>query len=695
MNVGIDLGTTYSAVAYFDKAKGVPVILSNSEGEKTTPSVTHIEKGKVSIGNEAKSLMSSGDCNSVAFYKSMIGEKDVTYYVDDKDYSAEDLSALFLAELKKDIEKANGIKIDGAVITCPAYFDETRRTATLNAGKRAGFNVLKIINEPTSAIIAYGLTGGAKKNVLVYDLGGGTFDVTIAEVNGSKIKVLTTNGDHSLGGKNWDSVIADYLAEQFMAEYNVDISNNPEDATELQVSCEDVKKKLTSMKEVTAVVRSEGFVGKYKITREEFDQKTEFLLNQTEMLIDKCFMDLQNNGYSNFGWGNIDEVVLVGGSTRMPQVKDMVVNRFGKPPVTGNINVDTIVASGAAIQAELCVSQTLMLGVAPSKSAGTLGGAPVANNRLEIRSSDIEDITSHSLGMLAFDKSGDEIINSIILKKDSKIGVAEDKNYEFKGTELHAYVLQGEETDPYECNLLYHYIISGMTKGQKNKICVSYLYNQNGIVEVTAKTADGKALKVDKMAIDEDISTIIERLKMEQKKPAGKIEVLMLIDVSGSMDGTGITEAKRAMETFVSSSDTDCIAVGIEKFGNRHKTHLRFSNNKSTILSSIRSLSVDGDVGYGTEGKSLFADLKGAFSKDADAKIIITLTDGEWCSTDTAIKESKTLKDMDVKIFAVGVAEANYDFLRKIASEGCARKVDASELSQAFGDIAGSIAKEF
>ena len=692
MNVGIDLGTTYSAVAYFDKAKGVPVILLNSEGEKTTPSVTHIENGKVSIGNEAKNYMSSGDCNAVAFYKNMMGDKDATFYLDGKEYSPEDISALYLRELIKDIEKANGVKIDGAVITCPAYFDEARRNATLNAGKRAGLNVLKIINEPTSAIIAYGLNGGAKKNVMVYDLGGGTFDVTIAEVNGAKIKVLTTNGDHCLGGKNWDSVIVDYLADKFYDEFSIDIRRNPEDLNEVQVLCEDVKKKLSQMKEVTAVVRTEGYVGKYKVTREDFDEKTLFLLNQTEMLIDKCFSDMQNNGYSGFGWNSVDEVVLVGGSTRMPQVKEMIVNKFGKQPVTGNINVDTIVASGAAIQAELSTSERLVLST--KSQPATLGGAPVSN-RLELRSADIEDITSHSLGMLAFDKSGEEIINSIILKKDSKIGVPENKNYQFSGDTLHAYVLQGEETDPFLCNLLYHYEISGMKRGAKNNVCVSYLYNQNGIVDVTAKTQDGTTLKVTKSQDLPSLEEIIDKLKEEKNNPKGKIEVLMLIDISGSMKGDGIKEAKNAMETFAKNSTLPNLYIGIDKFANRHDTHLGFTNDKKRINYSIKNLSVDGKLGYGTEGSGLFNALKHKFSRDAVGKIVIVLTDGEWRSEDEAVYQAEQLKNDDVQIYAVGVAESNYEFLEKVASKGCAKKIDASELAEAFSDIAGSIAKEY
>ena len=191
INVGIDLGTTYSAVSTFNKEKGTPQVLKNTLGADFTPSVVHIQNGKVTIGQDAKDLQAMGDQNTASFYKTWMGDANFSMFIDGKTYTSEDLSGLYLKELVKDIEKANNVSIDGAVITVPAYFNEAQRQATINAGKKAGLKVLKIINEPTAAIIAYGLTGGADKKVMVYDLGGGTFDVTIAEVVGSTVSVRT------------------------------------------------------------------------------------------------------------------------------------------------------------------------------------------------------------------------------------------------------------------------------------------------------------------------------------------------------------------------------------------------------------------------------------------------------------------------------------------------------------------------
>lgn len=695
MNIGIDLGTTYSAAAYFDKSKGEVVILENGLGEMTTPSVTCIENGKVYIGKTAKDMMALGNCNCVAFYKSFMGE-DYTLYIDGKEYTAEDISALYLKEFKKDIEESNNIKIDGAVITVPAYFDECRRTATLNAGRRAGFNVLKIINEPTSAIIAYGLTGHGKKTAMVYDLGGGTFDVTIAEIDGTHVRVLTTNGDHKLGGKDWDQVIFDELAQRFNDEFNVDIANMAEDALELQVQCEMIKKRLSTKSEVTAAVRCSGYVGKYKITREEFEEKTEGLLNQTKYLIEICFSDMKKK-VSSFGWRDIDEVVLVGGSTRMPQVKKMIVDSFGREPVTKNINIDTIVAAGAAMQAELCTVNTLSLGAA-SANTYSLGGGQNASKgaALMISGADIEDITAHSLGMLTLNDDETDYINSIILEKDSRIGVAKEKKYELKNDSCEVYVLQGESEQPLDCNLLYKFTVTGLQKGQVNRFTVAFLYNQNGIVEVTAKDNSGRLLTVRQENLTETLEELIARLKAEHEESKNRrIEAMMIVDVSGSMSGEPIAEARRAVSNFVNACDLNSVSVGIARFASRSEILCGLTNRASELNRAINKIDVDGKLSYGTDGKGLFSRCGREFSRNnKNIKIAVVLTDGCWENSTHAIKEAEALKNAGVKIYAVGLGEADYIFLERIASPGCAQMIDLDNLTQAFGEIAGNIARE-
>lgn len=508
INVGIDLGTTYSAVAHFDKVKGQVRVFKNREGKECTPSVICIENGYVCIGDEAKDMQSNGNVNTAAFYKSMMGDENYSAYIDGNMYSAEDLSYLYLKELKKEIEEVNGVQIEGAVITVPAYFDEHQRNATRRAGERAGFKVLKIINEPTSAIIAYGLTGGKKKNVLVYDLGGGTFDVTIAQVDGTRVSVLTTNGNHQLGGQNWDAVLLDYVIDEFNMQYGVDIRDHEEDYKELQVKCEEAKKRLTSVSSTNISIQCEGLLGKYEVTREYFDEMTSALLGETKLLIEKSFMEIGNG----FGWHSLDEVVLVGGSTRMPQVREYVIQEYGKPPVTKDVNVDTIVASGAAMQAELCVSSTISLSLGRSSQAG--GGMM----SLVINNSDIQDITAHSLGILAFDPDREEFENSIIIPKSSAYGKFFDKDYFTSSDRLEIYVLQGEMNDPYECKLLYQYVVEGIPKGGSKQVTLKLCYNADGVVEVKAVLEGGRELTVKKTTVKEELSSLLARLKEDALK---------------------------------------------------------------------------------------------------------------------------------------------------------------------------------
>lgn len=692
INVGIDLGTTYSAVATFNKAEGKVEILKNDLDKNCTPSVICIDNGVVTIGEEAKDMQAAGNLNTAAFYKSMMGEKGYTLYLDGKDYTPEDLSCEFLRVLKKNIEEANNVEIGGAVITVPAYFNEAQRTATMRAGKRAGLDVLKIINEPTSAIIAYGLTGSGKKNVMVYDLGGGTFDVTIAAVDGAKVDVISTNGNHQLGGKDWDYVLVEEIKNRFRDDYGVDLDDYPEEYKELQVKCEEAKKKLTSLSATTIVVQCEGYTGRYEITRKFFDDHTVDLMNQTISLVEKSFEEIGGG----FGWHSLDEVVLVGGSTRMPQVRERIIQEYGKPPVTKNIDVDTIVAAGAAMQAQLCVDNVLVLGGSGGASSARSGGSVGGNSGgLVIRGSDIQDITAHSLGMLALSKDETDYVNSIIIQKNSKMNETFGRKYQFKGETLDVYVLQGESDSPYDCTLLYKYVISGMPRGQKNAFTVNFLYNSNGVVEVSAELDNGTLLSAKQCEITESIYELIERLKREReeaKNAIKELEIMFVLDTSGSMGGNRIVQAKQAMNDFIVDIDFDHTSVAILEFADHCTYACNFTKNSREVNGAVSRMNI-GDCGYGT-GASPLREHGNDFKNPEAMHIIIVLTDGEWFDTTNEIAAANRLKNSDITIYAVGIGEANEAFLSQIASEKGARKIDLSQLSNTFKEIASSIATE-
>ena len=689
INVGIDLGTTYSAVAVFNKEKGETEILKNSLGKNVTPSVIWIENGVVVIGEDAKAEQAAGNTNTAAFYKSLMGEAGYSLFIDGRQYTPEELSGLYLKALKGDIEEANCVEIEGAVITVPAYFGEVQRLATMRAGTAAGFKVLKIINEPTSAIIAYGLTGSTKKTVLVYDLGGGTFDVTIANVNGTEVDVVSTNGNHQLGGKDWDSIILEEAATRFRDEFGIDVHDYPEVYNELLVKCEQVKQKLTSLSSTTITVSCDGFTGKYEITRSFFEQCSAGLLNEKANLIQKCFFELSDKYGREIGWDCIDEVILAGGSTRMPQVRQFITERFCKPPVTQRLDVDTVVAAGAAMQAELCTSKTLVLGASSSRSSQQ-------SSQIVIRSSDIKDITAHSLGMLAISKDDESTyVNSIIIPKNSRMNETFGRNYKLKGDSLDVYVLQGESESPYDCEILYRYVITGMPRGVTNEFTVNFLYNNNGVVEVNAVLSDGTILKAEQFKVTETADELIARLiheKEDRMKNTG-LKIIMMLDTSGSMSGTPVEKAKDAMMDFVRQTDLSRAKIAVVDFADSCRWACHFTNNERELETAIMGMESGGSCGCGTSGRPLKT-YGASFTRDATARVIVVLTDGVWSNQAEEEQAADRLKKDGVIIYAIGFGSANEAFLQRIASEKGARKVDLNALGSTFKEIASTIATE-
>ena len=694
ITVGIDLGTTYSAVSTFDKAKGEAVILKNSFGDEYTPSVVFIENGSVTIGSEAKSLQSAGNANAAAFYKTWMGNKNFSLYLDGDNYSSEDLSGIYLKELVKDIEMANNVKIDGAVITVPAYFNEAQRQATINAGKAAGIKVLKIINEPTAAIIAYGLTGEGNKKVMVYDLGGGTFDITIADVQGSVVSVLGTNGDHQLGGKDWDLIIRNYLAESFENEFGICIDDYPEESNELQVECENVKKKLTNLQKVTATVSCDGNIGRYEVTKDWFEEQTSDLLSKTQLLINECLTEI---GENTDGSG-IDEIVLVGGSTRMPQVKEMIKREYGKYPIT-NVNVDTVVAKGAAIQAAICAEKTvtLSLGPAPRTPNAAPSATPPARRVLTLSSDSIRDVTAHSLGMISVSEDKSRYVNTIIIPKNEKVPSTQQKPFKIntrRGGDgiIEVYILQGESLVPSDNHILGKYVISGIEpqSEQESVIDISYTYNENGMVDVTAvQRKTGKTLTVTKTEVPEDMSWVDEAPKIEEIKISSTI--YLVIDVSGSMS-SAMSKVEQAARAFVDDMDLTSSKIGVVVFADRVTTACKPTNRIKDIYAAIKNAcAFHYDVGGATSGKP-FEYLAKNFGTMDEKNYLVVLTDGQWFKASEEITNSQTIKNKGIDIVALGFADADRAFLKKIASsDESALKTDLNSLKGAFSTIAQAI----
>ena len=685
ITVGIDLGTTYSAVATFDKATGTTKILKNSLGSDTTPSVVCVENGTISIGAEAKDLQGMGNQNTASFYKSWMGNPNFSMFLDGQSYSSEDLSGIFLKALIDDIEKTNGVGVTGAVITVPAYFNDAQRDATMRAGQKAGLNVLKIINEPTAAIVSYGLTGEHDKKVMVYDLGGGTFDVTVAKVDGSTVQVLGTDGDHQLGGKDWDLVIKNYLEQCFEDEFDICIRDFPDSDNELQVEAEQIKKKLTQFPVVKANVSCEGCVGHYEVSREWFDNETSSLLGKTQSLISQCLGDI---GEDIHGAG-LNEVVLVGGSTRMPQVREMILREYGKQPITG-VDVDTVVARGAAIQAAICSEKTISLSLGSSPAAKN---APGEKRVLSLSADSIRDVTAHSLGMLSVSEDKSRYVNTIIIPKNTSVPSTMQRPFQIAtrrdgSGEIEVYILQGESDTPSDNFILGKYVINGIEPQQEREtiVDISYSYNENGMVDVSAvQRKTGKRLAVTKTDVPDDVSWMDEKPVIVETKVTSSI--YLAIDASGSMYSCR-SKVRDAARRFVNDMDLTCSKIGVIAFNANVNRLLKLSSNVKDIYRAIDKATADPDGG--TNGPLKY--LEKNFGTMSDKNYIVVLTDGEWFDGDSEVSSAKRLKNSGIEIVALGIGDANASFLRKIASsDEAALKTDLNDVSGAFSSIAQAI----
>ena len=462
--IGIDLGTTNSCVAVLEGGK--PVVISNSEGGRTTPSVVAFsKKGERLVGDMARRQAAVNVGNTISSIKREMG---TSYRVDinSKKYSPQEISAMILSKLKKDAESYLGETVTEAVITVPAYFNDAQRQATKDAGRIAGLNVKRIINEPTAAALAYGLDHGEPQKILVYDLGGGTFDVSIIEIGDSLIEVLATSGDNHLGGDDFDERVVKYLVSEFKRAEKIDVSKDPTAMQRIREEAEKAKKELSTMTSTNinlpflTVVRGEPKHLDITLTRAQFEELTKDLVERTSMPVEKALSD------AGISARDLQKVLLVGGSTRIPAVSRKVSQLLGMEP-SKNLNPDECVALGAAVQ------------------GGKLGGEVVSGSTAAELI--LMDVTPLTLSIETVGGVATHLIerNTTIPTRYSKV-FSTAANFQ---TSVDIRVLQGERQFAKDNKLLGNFRLSGIKRAMAGvpQIEVTFDIDANGIVKVSAK----------------------------------------------------------------------------------------------------------------------------------------------------------------------------------------------------------------
>jgi molecular chaperone DnaK len=678
---GIDLGTTFSLLA--QASDGRARVLAGPSGEASLPSIVRVKPDRVVVGSAAGRSMAIDPDNTIGFFKTEMGRSGAGYMLAGREWSPSALSAEVLKQLLEDTRRG-GVEVDQAVITVPAYFGDHARLATFQAAELANLRVTELIHEPTAAAIAYGVGKNRAETVLVYDLGGGTFDVSLVRLAPDEIRVLATGGHHELGGRNFDELLADVVAERFRERHGIDPQEDPADAALLQTQVEGLKRALSELRSAECTVVAGGASDSIEVTRDQFEEHAAPLMLTTADLLDRVLAD------AGVSPSDLDAVLLVGGSTRMPMCEKLVSERLGMAPQTG-LNPNEVVALGAALRAEAATDTARAAVPGPARA--------------------LHDVTAHALGYVVVSADGERYVNDVMIPRNAQVPAQKLKQRSIRtqpgGGELYVHLLQGDSRRPLDNEPLGRYSFQlPAGNGGEALVDIRFAYDEDAIVRISARVGD---VDVGKPEIDRDDLDLAwtDGSPQEQVGATAPVEAILLIDTSGSMAGAPIQAAKDASRVFIEELGDDH-RVGVIAFETSARIEAALGTRSGKLAAAVDKLRAGGGTSLesglvkcrseffggatsGSRDSRLQLALGGRAESRQARRVIVVLSDGGTANPGESTRLAKELARDEVDIVTVGLPGANKRFLDTI------KTIDGDTFMASIGDLVSTfrgIAKE-
>ena len=647
MKIGIDLGTTFSVVARYDSNRSDAVVVTNEQGLSLTPSVLCFTGDPEPLaGWKAHERLVTNDPGCVTDFKKTLGLNGYTYVANGVSYTSTDLYIRLYRHLLNTAVASTGEKVEAAVITVPAYFNDIQRNAARYAASSAGINVLRVVKEPVAAAICYGYRNRSNRRILVYDLGGGTVDVTVCDIRNKSIEVVDTKGDHMLGGNNWDEALLTHVCSLFNAEFGVNPEDDPSVREGLLYRADSYKRLLSDQESVEYEIEYKGDKAVYTVTREDFETITSHLMASTLEVIDRLTVD-----GAPLDRSTVDEVLLTGGSTRMPCIRSFLErNGFHVVNEPVSSDADTAVAKGAALACAL------------------YSGSDTGISEFVLK-----DKVNLSLGFLTESDDGKSYCNTILIPEGSPLPVERTGKLRIRENNctdrLEIYVLQGESRDPADCDVIAKKVVSGFPNaGQGMVFDVTLSYDEEGFVNVTANQG-GYELQVAEDTIPADLAWRSFAPSERTLDRSVTKELAFCVDMSRSM-WPQVEKIKEFVKGTADALRGDNTTYTLIAFADKCKVVCGPGADLETFNGAVDSLKTGylNRLGPGTAAQPLTT-IDELLRDISGARFAVIVTDGVWESRDEAVAAARDCKVHKIPVYAVCYGDMQDEsFIRQVAS---------------------------